>query len=110
MARLPMIDPTRLRAILQDHAPRAYYDREQRIIAEVWEALPELLASIEWGPIDTAPRDGSRVLAFEQGQRDTFIVWWEDGGWCDDDFANFERRSPAYWIALPVVPATLGHP
>lgn len=56
-----MTDPTRLRAILQDHAPRAYYDREQRIIAEVWEALPALLRAYEnqqQGESDVSSRMG----------------------------------------------------
>lgn len=45
-----MIDPTRLRALLSDHPPQAFHQKDQAAIRDVWDALPELLHAHEDRP------------------------------------------------------------
>lgn len=56
---------------------------------------------IDWKPGETAPKDGTRILACvnERGIRDVFIVQWDSG----------EQYEPEHGIALcaPFTPAWL---
>lgn len=63
-----------------------------------------VLGSDGWRPIESAPKDGRRVLAFA-GAR-PFIAWYESGrivGWWDD---NDLMRDPTHWRPLPDSPAS----
>ncbi len=69
----------------------------------------------EWQPIETAPRDGTRILLFVCGR----IIC---GAWRDDKYAkrprpywghdleaytgtrNMKNNPPTYWMPLPAVP------
>ena len=74
-------------------------------------ALSADLAPVEaaWQPIETAPRDGTRFLAFERGNADYQIYecWW------GEDFGNWEgwrdawdsEPEPSHWMPLPPPPA-----
>lgn len=57
-----------------------------------------------WMPIETAPRDGERFLAYSKGRH--FDCWWYDNGygeawWMDE--ADSEPN-PTYWRPLPNPP------
>lgn len=59
-----------------------------------------------WQPIDSAPKDGSGVLVYDEGA--IFLAWWDDeqGGWIDTA-AMVSRPcepSPSHWHALPAPP------
>lgn len=65
-----------------------------------------------WQPIETAPRDGRLIWAFERGrgvERRQYIAWWVDCGpsrdegqyWQDD---NDSEPSPTHWMPLPTPP------
>lgn len=54
--------------------------------------------SAMWQPMDTAPRDGSQVLAFTSGQLPYGIEWWDYG----------QTKWPqwlTHWTALPLQPS-----
>ena len=70
---------------------------------------------MNWQPIENAPKDGTRILAYIAKSKDSpsvVEVWWEPdylegewgertGGWDDDWDLNY---SPAYWMPLPEPP------
>lgn len=60
-----------------------------------------------WQPIETAPKDGTRFIAFSQdltfcGDLPPFVsfcAWHPDAGFCTD-----ELREPTHWVPLPDAP------
>ena len=70
-------------------------------------------------PMDTAPRDGTRILIWEEGGHDKWVVaFWgvydndRPGGyaWCIDESWDSEwgiwhyLDAPRYWLPLPPAP------
>jgi hypothetical protein len=66
-----------------------------------------------WHPIDTAPRDGTRVLAWRAGWEESrFVRWifnrrtqtefWNDAEELDD--YELEQEPPTHWFPLPDLP------
>jgi hypothetical protein len=81
--------------------------------ADMLDALVESLerASIDhsgWQPIDTAPKDGSYVMAYGPNNRFQ-IVAWEAGeyglGWHDNNGEGL-YKDLTHWQPLPLAPAT----
>lgn len=67
--------------------------------------LEEERKALEWQTMDSAPKDGTRFLAFEKGRY--FDCWWEDKGygeayWMDE--ADSEPN-PSDWMPLPASPS-----
>ena len=58
----------------------------------------------DWQKIETAPKDGTEVLACEGSW--VFIVGCDRYGWVDN--AAGEERSPTHWMPLPEPPVTKG--
>jgi hypothetical protein len=65
----------------------------------------------EWQPIETAPRDATRILGWSID--DVRAVWWweshwldgrDRGGWMTDDSEYYERTEPTHWHPLPDPP------
>ena len=62
---------------------------------------------MKWQPIETAPRDGTVILAAHSGA--VFDAWWDGvSAWVDgttsditDDFVEFY---PTHWMPLPEPP------
>ena len=61
----------------------------------------------EWQPIETAPKDGSKILAFEYywvGY--PFVCYWYKSRWvfhCPG--TSLVEMNPDYWMPLPEPPA-----
>lgn len=59
-----------------------------------------------WQPIETAPRDGTKFLAWDGDE--LLIVWWCDGGrWISDNLQQYhpgEYENPTHWQPLPSPP------
>jgi len=55
---------------------------------------------MNWQPMDSAPRDGSRILVCDQYGVPVFVVWC-DGWRCQRDLPQWE---PSYWLPLPQAP------
>ena len=61
----------------------------------------------KWQPIETAPKDGTRFLAYEPRHEYRYYeCWWEDdfrdwSGW-QDDFDS--EPKPTHWMPLPEPP------
>jgi hypothetical protein len=59
----------------------------------------------DWQPIETAPTDGTRFLAYDGGSH--FDCWWHDYGYGEmgwRDEADSEP-TPTHWRPLPAPPA-----
>lgn len=61
-----------------------------------------------WQPIETAPKDGSEILALwkrSQIQSNGYgVVWFEDGSWHEFDYECLVS-DPTHWMPLPAAPA-----
>ena len=64
----------------------------------------------EWKPIETAPKDGTPILAFKPNERRsgswTAAVYWDDtnhrSGWVF--VGGREAECPSHWMPLPEPP------
>ena len=86
--------------------------------AETAREAAELARSVEWQPIETAPRDGTRILAMirwswsdgtDGGAQD--VIYWYAGGkfWVCGTPMNYvqgldEGVEPTHWMPLPDPP------
>ena len=50
-----------------------------------------------WRPIETAPKDGSYILVFDEGTHD--VVRWSGFRW-SDEYGNGWSTPPDYWVPL----------
>ena len=60
-----------------------------------------------WRPIETAPKDGVRVLlcrASEHEPWDAHVGQWRDGGWYPMAAMPFYNPNPTHWLPLPAPP------
>jgi hypothetical protein len=66
---------------------------------------------VEWQPIETAPKDGTRFWAYQESDEDKqYVCFWEN------DFGNWEgwqtnwdnEPEPTHWMPLPAAPSTKG--
>jgi hypothetical protein len=66
-----------------------------------------------WMPIETAPKDGTWILAYEQGAEIPAPRRWENGFWLDEEdnmtIGQF-AYSPTHWRALPAPPGSAPPP
>jgi hypothetical protein len=70
----------------------------------VEDEIPNLRGNMNWKPIDTAPRDGSILLACCSNIGPTcypIAVQWHKGAWRNE--IN-EKRDPEWWMPLPEPP------
>jgi hypothetical protein len=58
-----------------------------------------------WQPIETAPRDGTPVLAWFQGSAVVAFLNPRTGRWDDGDFYD-DLGSPSHWMPIPPAPET----
>lgn len=69
------------------------------------KGMAEACERFTWRPIETAPRDGTRILLHRagQGRWSTFVGAWSDHDrfWHD---ANSLFRDPTHWMPLPAAP------
>jgi hypothetical protein len=76
------------------------------------------MATSEWRPIETAPKDGVPILAWAPGWDTPDVVWWQradhlglSDGWYDGMTDNFGDPcgpvEPTHWVPLPDLPAMI---
>lgn len=63
-----------------------------------------------WQPVETAPRDGTRVLLFGPFDGDApalYVGWWDDDEdcWRASRFDLLAWLDPTHWMPLPPQPA-----
>lgn len=59
----------------------------------------------DWKPIDTAPKDGTAIIAFLQNSNIPYIILFIDG-WriCCDGYFLGKYSQPTRWMPLPDAP------
>lgn len=60
-----------------------------------------------WQPIETAPKDGTRIMAYIARIEHTLIIYWEpdtdsEPHWSDEE--GFEWTDLTHWMPLPDPP------
>jgi hypothetical protein len=66
---------------------------------------------MDWRPIETAPKDQTRILVSKVGGDVRTASWASKaygGGWWDDDFpleTSSRSRNPTHWMPLPEPPS-----
>ena len=58
---------------------------------------------MEWQPIETAPKDGTRVLIFSVDE--VVVAHYEGDMWCENEYDNL-WHNPTHWMPLPEPPTT----
>ena len=86
-------------------------DEVTRLKAEV-ERLRALSENSEWQPIETAPKDMTRVLGYVE--ESVVVMWWfsyssHDYG-CWETVDGESEVDPTHWMPLPKPPAKEGKP
>lgn len=82
--------------------------------SSVWEDIAsEIVKKNQWRDISTAPKNGTRILAYfknrdkERSPIGQAVIWWKDGDWC---MAKYHGNSiyigyvPTHWQLLPEPP------
>ena len=61
---------------------------------------------MNWQPIGTAPKDGSKFLAFDRAWYDVpFVCYWGRDRWrFNAPGDNDVEMRPAFWMPLPELP------
>lgn len=114
--RARMTIPCRLEH--DDDVVASSYIRQQAAYREAIEALASARASAsEWRAIETAPKDGTLILAYEIGRSSARFGWhltsWDhtaihedhpNGTWCDEQDGS--EVDADVWMSLPSPPPT----
>jgi hypothetical protein len=60
----------------------------------------------EWQPIETAPKDGTRVLGADHQAVE--IIYWADGYWYNQsvEISLWRVFPPTHWMPLPEPPTS----
>lgn len=86
----------RLRELVGD-APSI--ENEVQLLADI----RTLIAAVpQWQPIETAPKDGTRILAYYVSHQKYSLMRWLHFEWCDD--ADDACLHFDYWMPLPSPP------
>jgi hypothetical protein len=88
-------------------------EREYAVL-EALRELRDLREASEWRPIATAPRDGTRIVAWRLGeiaeayrvQRDDCEMWSFGGATAAEE--HYPGHTPSYWRPLPPPPKQEG--
>lgn len=99
----PMTDPMELVVRLELEAAH------MKATPRTWDALTEAAACIremvEWRDIETAPRDGTEIIAMI-GRKRVRLAWYfkpssRTEGWLDETGRSIK---PTHWLPLPPAP------
>ena len=71
---------------------------DMRLGAAVWKGM----TTMEWQPIETAPKDGRLILAWEEQDMTYRLIFWGSSEWRYGPFGV--ECSPTHWMPLPDPP------
>lgn len=89
---------------------------ERKKIMEKVERVRQALSGNDWQPIQSAPKDGTRILVTQEssetylGDEGPFhhVAWWQTDNFNVTEFMDRDGRriSPTHWMPLPPVLTT----
>lgn len=83
---------------------RQQYDDAMERAADLDAALTEARSRLHWQDIETAPKDGTRILGYWSGYPLVQIVCMaSDGAWCESNSQRMTAQ-PDGWMPLPEPP------
>ena len=56
----------------------------------------------EWQPIETAPKDGTHILAYDHASNIPFVCLWTGKNW--NFWGTGDKLYPQGWMPLPKTP------
>lgn len=62
-------------------------------------------AEAQWAPIETAPRDGRRMLVAIAGVDRAVVAFWNGAEWETVDGHHWTGRALTHWMPIPPTPA-----
>jgi hypothetical protein len=65
------------------------------------QARAAIAAASEWLPIESAPKDGTSVLVWDDGF--VKVGYWDGAAWFDEQNTRL-RLAPTHWQPLPLPP------
>lgn len=103
-----MTDPMELVGRLERIAEGAF-PYTASVAAEAAACIREM---VEWRPIETAPRDGTKIDVWHGGERMADVYWSDiQDAWCFDGLCGPEEPTPLaafppvrLWLPLPPAP------
>lgn len=59
-----------------------------------------------WQPIETAPKDMTRIILAKYSRRPTMLVWVTEDGWDDEEgeWCDKPTLDPTHWMPIPEDP------
>lgn len=95
------------------------YTVDEECITRVFRAMDSLRTDSPWEPIDTAPKDGTRVFLYVPAYRSPVVVGYyrvhveSDYGvetrrveeWSDLGMSLSGPPNPSHWMPIPDIPA-----
>ena len=81
-------------------------DTDEKRLEKIMARLAYAEAKLRWLPIDTAPKDGTRILVFAPQVENGWVVlvWWQDDLWIDGDMVALGDDAVTHWMPLPEKP------
>ena len=58
----------------------------------------------EWQPIETAPKDGTHILAWFEEAQQHLLLWWFADNWRFKGSDTIPIVTPTHWMNLPEPP------
>lgn len=86
---------------LQDRIKQLEFEKKalQGLIDGQAIIIKELEEKLTWKPIETAPRDGARILIRCEFYNTCFIAFYNNNKWESDD--SNRRIKPTHWLPIP---------
>jgi hypothetical protein len=70
------------------------------------------LAALGWRPIESAPKDGTYILASDGEDEGCAVVRWDCDGWCyawHEYDGPMQMHSATHWMPLPAATTGVSH-
>jgi hypothetical protein len=64
----------------------------------------ERLRAMTWRPIETAPKDGTFILAWFEEAQQHLLLWWFANHWRFKGNDTIPLMDPTHWMPLPEPP------
>ena len=90
--------------MIVEHTPTGTKERVLRLSDEDIEKARVSLFKSPWQPIDTAPKDGTAILACHEELHEAAIVVWRYDAWVIAARTGDIVFDPTHWMPIPELP------